>query len=262
MTLDTTSSALPLTDLFGDFLFAAQEVGLDTSEILGATAAQAMGFQLWCPEFTQLPNINGQQQQLPSPAHVSILVSKTGGRYRVQSDCLPALTIISKELERRLVLQLTAQGAEGARSSDGSGDNSCLVTCSDVFPVDELTQAISRHFNTRLTLRDLYSRLNDQAHLFRVLQKRLLTRFKDRNPTPLGGLDDMMHETYASVLALADESQSQQASLRRQTCDLNLLSSLLVQLTALRLQLRPSSRELLGNIIRNNSTKIHRNYCS
>lgn len=44
------------------------------------------------------------------------------------------------------------------------------------------------------------------AHLFRVIQKRLLTRFKEKNATPFGGMDGLMSDTYKQLLALGKHS--------------------------------------------------------
>ena len=46
LTLDTDLSATPLTELFGDMMVAAVDTGMNVSDILGSTAAQAMGFQV------------------------------------------------------------------------------------------------------------------------------------------------------------------------------------------------------------------------
>ena len=182
LTLDTALPAQPLTSLFDDVLFAAAEAGQDVAGALGSTAAQAMGFELWASD------VSGGD----GPASVSILVSKTAGRYRVQSDCLPAMHLVMAELERRLGERLAKLEAPSTR----------LVTCSDFFPFAEYFAAIEGHFGTRLQLRSLYSRLNDAAHLFRVIQKKLLARFKDKNPSPLAGLDVLLRETHARILQI------------------------------------------------------------
>ena len=198
-TLDTALPAQPLAVLFEDLIYAAVEAGQDVQEALGSTAAQAMGFELWAaagPE-TNSPN-QPHAPTNPSPAHVSILVSKTAGRYRVQSDCLPALYLVTAELERRLIERLSKIDNQPR-----------LVTCSDFFPFADYFSAIQGHFDTRLQLRAIYSHLNDAAHLFRVLQKKLLARFKDKNPTPLAGVDTMMRETYGRILQIGASLHSQ-----------------------------------------------------
>lgn len=49
------------------------------------------------------------------------------------------------------------------------------------------------------------AQLNDNAHQFRVIEKRLLVRMKDRTYLPMGGLEVLMHETYNCILQTADK---------------------------------------------------------
>ena len=41
--------------------------------------------------------------------------------------------------------------------------------------------------------------LDQRAQQFRVIQKRLLTRFKDKTPSPLAHLDTLLDGTYKQV---------------------------------------------------------------
>lgn len=222
-TLDTEASAQPLTDIFDDFLYAYQDVGLDVAEILGGTAGQAMGFQFWSNSYVEpaAGSISRTEEGLSGvgatasaaaltayqqPAVVSILVSKTAGRYRVQSDSFPALLAVVHELDRRLrdrISQLhAAMGTADAPHGEGGGGTIGIVTCADALPLDDYFATISAHFAQRLRLQEFVSQLNDCAHQFRMIQKRLLVRFKDRNPTPLGGLDILLKESYRKLLQL------------------------------------------------------------
>jgi Bardet-Biedl syndrome 9 protein len=169
---------------------------------------------------------------------VSILVSKTAGRYRVQSDSLSALFLVSSELERRLTDSL---------SKDGSDQR--LVSCAEPFPYADYFSCIEAHFGTRQLLVGLYSQINDSAHLFRVVQKKLLARFKDKNPAPLAGVEVMMRDTYARLLSLADEAEEAQRRLARQCIEVSSQSRLLVQMTALRLGLPQAERALLEGFL-------------
>lgn len=204
-TLDTELPAQPLTDIFDDFLYSYQEAGMDITETLGNAAAQAIGFQFWCgnnSDYSSSTSVNSQQ-----PAVVSILVSKTAGRYRVQSDCLPAVLCIIAELDRRLSqriyqIQNPTSDATGGRKPVSHSNLQPVVSCADNLPLDEYFALISIHFSTRQRLQDYLSQLNDGAHQFRMIEKRLLVRFKDRNPTALGGLDVLMKESYRKLLSL------------------------------------------------------------
>jgi Bardet-Biedl syndrome 9 protein len=65
------------------------------------------------------------------------------------------------------------------------------------------TAVCQAHFQARQNIAQLNAQLNDVAHQYRMVEKRLLVRYKDRNPTPMGGLDSLMKETYAKLLALS-----------------------------------------------------------
>ena len=183
-TLDTGGAPIMPTELFSDLLFATQECGLNPSELLG-NVDQAIGLQFW----TAPQPSEGVMQERAGAATASILVSKTSGRYRVQSDCLPALALVLQEVESRLLSR--------------EGDMKTTIRCEDKIPLDEYFSEIGAHFAVRQTLRGIYSDLNDKSHLFRVIQKRLLTRFKEKNATPLGGMDGLMSDTYKQLLILS-----------------------------------------------------------
>ena len=103
MVLDTEGcEAVPLTDLFDDFLLANQENGIDVTEVLGSSASHAMGFQFWYTETSKKVNSEGLTSVFLIPLTASILVSKTNGRYRVQSDSIAVALYMMMQLEKRL----------------------------------------------------------------------------------------------------------------------------------------------------------------
>ena len=55
--------------------------------------------------------------------------------------------------------------------------------------------------------------LNDRAHQFRIIQKRLLVRFKDRNPVPLNHLDTIMGGTFNQLVDLGNHIEKLQREL-------------------------------------------------
>ena len=204
ITLDTLHAAVPLSTLFEDFITSASELG----DITGtAGGAFSLGFQFWGNSvpisLSHTPGTAPSSSSMMSshqPAVVSILVSKNAGRYRVQSDSLPALLVVLSELERRLSLHIAN---EGLTSGSGSVSEGRAVTCDDEYPLIDYFSAIGAHFDLRGKLAEQLSNLNDSAHQFRMVQKRLLVRFKDRNPTPLLGLDALMRESYDNLLRIS-----------------------------------------------------------
>ncbi len=66
-----------------------------------------------------------------------------------------------------------------------------------------LTNVSFSSLQARVRINELTAQLNDVAHQYRMVEKRLLVRYKDRNPTPLGGLDALMKETYDRLIAIS-----------------------------------------------------------
>jgi Bardet-Biedl syndrome 9 protein len=262
-TLDTEAAAQPLTDLFDDMLYAYQELGLDVQETLGPSAVQAMGFLFWSGGYKEAatkPSPGTDEGDSPNdrtrgpsaaaataaaPAIVSILVSKTAGRYRVQSDCLPALITVVSELQRRLTQRITDLKTAMSDDKKGVGAVTPVVSCADAVPLDDYFSTIASHFSIRQKIQESLSQLNDSAHQFRMIEKRLLVRFKDRNPTPLGGLDILMKETYKKLLFLGDSVQEHQRRLTLVSNDLSCLSRLVVNLLALKFGLTSGETKAL-----------------
>ena len=226
-TIDTPFDAVPLTDLFDDFLLASQECGVDVSDALGKAATQAMGFGLY-----------------HDGSSVSILVSKQTGRYRIQSDSFPSLAIISNELERRLVKTL------GKSPVQKSGETiPPMVSVSEPLPLDAFFITIAEHFNARAEINNLLAQLNDLAHQFRMIQKRLLVRYKDRNPSALGGLGTLLHESYERIIEMGDRIESKKSDLRHRSIRLEGAALLMTQLISLKYSLSPGERTLLEGVL-------------
>ena len=55
--------------------------------------------------------------------------------------------------------------------------------------------------------------LAQRASQFRAIQRRLLTRFKDKTPAPLQNLDTLMEGTYRQLLHLADSIEENSISM-------------------------------------------------
>eukprot|EP01032_Pedospumella_encystans_P011289 gene11289-13134_t len=249
--LDTEFAAQPLTEVFGDFLFAYQQSGMDVAEVLGNNAAQALGFQLFAPVDANISTGGSplaSSLNLPSgPAIVSILVSKNAGRYRIQGDSYPAMLLVLEELERRLQARIISQAGT---NSAATGDSAVsLVKCADALPLEQYFAVINAHFQARVRINELTAQLNDVAHQYRMVEKRLLVRYKDRNPTPLGGLDALMKETYDRLIAISDSVQEQQNLLRKCYTELEGFSKFLTAMAALKYGMTYGDRALLKSYL-------------
>lgn len=127
---------------------------------------------------------------MQTKATATILVSKNSGRYRVQSTCLPALWLVLDELTDRIKSYWLQKGT-------------VKISYNEHLPLSDFYAAIDRHHNSRRTVRFAEAALNDGAHQFRIIQKRLLVRFKDSRPAVLDKLDVLLWQTHRNLLHLA-----------------------------------------------------------
>lgn len=237
--LDTEYPAVSLLELFQDVLLAYQEsTGADVSDAFGSNAVQAVAFQLLTPVLQvtetglealqtygqqlalQTEQANAGAQSAVSVSHnktsklgavplpesstvlpvVSILASKNAGRYRVQADSFPALALVLNTLESRLSRHITA----AQQQSNAAGASPVVVTFEE--PLTGLIESyllhIAEHLQLRHVLNHKLSALEHRATQYRMVEKRLLVRFKDKNPASLGGLDVLLQESYQEILHL------------------------------------------------------------
>ncbi|MGH0128455.1 UNVERIFIED_CONTAM: hypothetical protein FKN15_009244 [Acipenser sinensis] len=92
------------------------------------------------------------------------------------------------ELNTRFEKHFAKQGAKDFRCSFAGP-----------IPLQEYFEKIDRHFELRLNSEKYQDLLSERAVQFRAIQRRLLTRFKDKTPAPLQNLDTLMDGTYRQV---------------------------------------------------------------
>ncbi|KAL2307706.1 hypothetical protein Nmel_000681, partial [Mimus melanotis] len=162
LTIDTNKPPISFVTIFPDFV--------DPSE---GDQANALGFQF----------LTGSK--------ATLLASKTSQRYRIQSDQLEDLWLVTKELIYRLEEHFKKQNCK---------DFAC--TFSGSIPLQEYFELIDRHFELRLNAEKYQELLSERAVQFRAIERRLLTRFKDKTPAPLQHLDTLLEGTFREVSAV------------------------------------------------------------
>ena len=233
LVLDTEGKEpVSLPHLFDDFIYSNSQYGVAVADVLGAAANHAMGFQFWFNENVTKVNVDGLKSSFSQPITASILVSKANGRYRVQSDSMIACAFLLEILERKLVNYHKDPRAATFQ------DNLNLV-------LSTFFSAISDHYGLRVKSTALQAQLNDNAHQYRVICKRLLARFKDKNPSPLGGLELLARETYEKILILSDSVEDTQSSLLKSSILLQSSARLTALLVSLKCELDPDERSML-----------------
>ncbi|KAH1177382.1 hypothetical protein KIL84_011084 [Mauremys mutica] len=160
LTIDTNKSPVSLVNLFPDFADQSDE---DQVNVLGF--------------------------QFLTGSRITLLASKTSQRYRIQSEQLEDLWLITKELTFRLEEHFKKQNSK---------DFTC--TFSGSVPLQEYFELIDRHFELRLNAEKFEELLSERAIQFRAIERRLLTRFKDKTPAPLQHLDTLLEGTYRQVI--------------------------------------------------------------
>ncbi|XP_074509075.1 protein PTHB1 isoform X1 [Sebastes fasciatus] len=160
--------------------------------------------------------------QFLSGAKVTVLASKTSQRYRIQSDCFEDMWMVVKELVHRFDQHFSKLGVKDFKKS-----------FSGPLPLQEYFLSVDHHFKLRVSAQQYQDLLSERAVQFRAIQRRLLTRFKDKTPAPLQNLDTLLDATYSQVMALAEAAEENRALLEEAFVRLRSATHLLVLLLSL-----------------------------
>uniref|UniRef100_A0A4X2JV89 Bardet-Biedl syndrome 9 n=1 Tax=Vombatus ursinus TaxID=29139 RepID=A0A4X2JV89_VOMUR len=155
-------------------------------------------------------------------SQVTVLASKTSQRYRIQSEQFEDLWLITKELTLRLQEHFEKQGVK---------DFTCSF--SGCIPLQEYFELIDQHFELRLNGEKVEELLSERAIQFRAIERRLLSRFKDKTPAPLQHLDTLLDGTYKQVIALADAAEENHSNLLQSFARLKSATHLVIMLIGL-----------------------------
>ncbi|KAL4217063.1 Protein PTHB1 [Mactra antiquata] len=173
ITLDTNKPPANLNDIFPDLL----------GENAGGQGA-ALGFQYF-----------------GGPV-VTVLASKTSNRYRLQCDLFEGLWYVTRDLAARL----------NSHFNKGTTSGFSLYFSGQV-PLNDYFDIIENHFEHRVNAEGCKEMLSQRASQFRAIQRRLLTRFKDKTPAPLQNLDTLLEGTYRQLIHLAETIQDNNLAL-------------------------------------------------
>jgi len=106
---------------------------------------------------------------------------------------------------------------------------------------------IDEHFNLRNNLGEKKRNLELKANEFRVIEKRMLTRFKDRNPTPMNNLEILLQKSYQDIMELGNIIEEEQEKLAIFSHRLYVSAMFVTFLLKLRFALPDSFEEELRN---------------
>lgn len=123
---------------------------------------------------------------------VTVIVSKNAGRFRLQSSRFEALWLLLQELVNRLRNYFEAELVSESQEP-------LTISFQEALPLQDFFGIVDRHHAVRAQCGDLHVRLGECAHQFRAVQKRLLMRFKDKNPVSLSHLDSLLEGTFNQI---------------------------------------------------------------
>lgn len=126
-----------------------------------------------------------------------------------------------------------------------AGPGRLRIDYSEALPLQEFYAIIDDHFQRRGDLQSAFESLNRAAHQYRVVEKLLLSRFKDRNPAPLDNLDVVSEETYQRLVELCDGVERAQGHLAVSAANLGCAARLVALLAQHRFQLSAKDHAML-----------------
>jgi Bardet-Biedl syndrome 9 protein len=165
---------------------------------------------------------------------VTVIVSKNAGRYRLQSSTFGAMWLVLDELCHRL---RRYYDAEEARAGADAEAEPFAISFAEALPLQDFFAAVDAHHAARAARNGSLATLSDRARQFRAAQKRLLVRFKDKNPQSLEHLDAVLTGAYDAVTSEAAEARAREAALRSAHGDLAAATRVATRLISLKFNL-------------------------
>jgi Bardet-Biedl syndrome 9 protein len=223
LTIDTNRSPPPLNSLFPDLLDSSDRVPAEVSRTFSSVLT-----------LRYLNNLS---------LEATILVSKKSGRFRVQSTRFEALTLVTETLINRL------KQFYSKAEKEKPADSAFTVSFTDPLPLADYFTLIDQHFLERVNQRSLSVELDRTAQQFRLIEKRLLQRFKEKTPAPLNNLDRLSEEIQERLQALGLQIQAADNRILQLIAALECSTSLIVILISLAFSLDESNLDALRGML-------------
>lgn len=170
--------------------------------------------------------------QYVSGTEATVLLSKSACRFCVQASEFASLWVLARELCQRLTEYFDQQDSQGAGEEEPFA-----ISYQDSLPLHDYFALVDDHFALRKHLEELRSDLADRTQQYRVIQKRLLVRFKDRNPSPLNHLDSLLTLTFDQTVQLTEAIDDVERALKTVSCHLAAATELVLLLIRFRFEL-------------------------
>jgi Bardet-Biedl syndrome 9 protein len=168
--------------------------------------------------------------QYVSGTEATVVFSRSACRFVVQASEFSSLWILTQELSLRLYEYYETQEKDEAAER-------FFISYQDSLPLQDYFAIMDDHFALRKHLEELRADLADRTQQYRVIQKRLLVRFKDRNPSPLNHLDTLLALTFEQTVQLTEAIGEVEGAIRTVQCHLSAATELVLLLVKFRFDL-------------------------
>lgn len=194
-TVETPSlPAVPLTTLFPEFssnLYPTHLASNSTMQKVASIATHVLSFRI------------------PAGAEMTIITSKSGGRYRIQTnanvECLAGLMHV-------FCSRLYQYWVDALSKKDPDARVPAILHVLEGVPMAQVIQSIQNHVAARLALRSQHLLLSSQCEQYRNVLRRLLVRLRDKTATDTEALFRYLELVEGQVANAAANVQGSQDS--------------------------------------------------
>ncbi|EFA12827.1 Protein PTHB1-like Protein [Tribolium castaneum] len=162
---------------------------------------------------------------------VTVLLAKSSERYRLQSDSFASLNLLVEEMVIRLKKHYS--------NVDGFS-----ITSNSFPPVNTIVDCIKTHFYAQQKFVSLQNQITQLGAQLRLIQKRLIAKFKIKNPTSLANLELLLGDTYSEIMKLTEEFDEEKNNLVKSRNKLSSVLQLLINITKL-MDVNNKARQLI-----------------
>lgn len=162
-------------------------------------------------------------------SHCTAILGKSGERCRLQGSSFHTLWLLLEQFSKRLTRQNLA--------------------FDEALPLQDFFAVIDKHLEARRSVKMSEEELGKFTEQYTAIEKRLLVRFKDKNPAALNNLDYLLQLVHSQVASAADNLESVQGELLIAGQQLSCSVSLVLELVRLRFNLDDRNMEVIESVI-------------
>lgn len=189
-------------------------------KITVSTNQPPVGISTLFSEYASISSPNAIAFKGASENTVTILLAKSSERYRLQSDSFTTLSLAVEQLILRL-------------RNYYSNKSDYKISFSGALPANEVLEYVNAHFKVKKGVNELQASLSQLSGQFRLIQKRLIAKYKAKNPTSLKSLELLLNDTDADILETTEKLEIEMENLSKSQTDLACAVHLVKQLVGL-----------------------------